>query len=200
MPVCVLSGIAFSNALLILSQSIGAFMIVSSLSPSLLSRSNRLLSASIFNCIIFHHHVYYIVLQRFLEVPFSSANDKCEIAKRGRNKQKRNDLRQYSLALITTKESGLPLCSHIYERNKNDQTDFFEYIGILKKRIPDYNPQNITLVFDGGSNNKKNFEALDTHYICSFSLSYCKELYAIDLSMYVSVTINNNPAKCFRLT
>ena len=33
----------------------------------------------------------------------SSTNDRCTIAKRGHNKQKRNDLRQYSLALITTK-------------------------------------------------------------------------------------------------
>jgi transposase len=38
----------------------------------------------------------------------SSNNDKCDIAKRGRNKQKRHDLKQYPLALITTKESGLP--------------------------------------------------------------------------------------------
>jgi transposase len=66
----------------------------------------------------------------------SSANDRCDLAKRGHNKQKRNDLRQYSLALITTKESGLPLCSHIYEGNKNDQTEFFEYINILKKPTP----------------------------------------------------------------
>ena len=52
----------------------------------------------------------------------SSSNEKCKIAKRGHNKQKRNYLRQYSLALITTKEAGLPLCSHVYEGNKNDQT------------------------------------------------------------------------------
>ena len=57
----------------------------------------------------------------------SSTNDKCTIAKRGHNKQKRNDLRQYSMALITTKEMGLPLCSHIYEGNINDQTEFPYY-------------------------------------------------------------------------
>ena len=31
----------------------------------------------------------------------SSSNDRCELAQRGHNKQKRNDLRQYSMALIT---------------------------------------------------------------------------------------------------
>jgi transposase len=130
----------------------------------------------------------------------SSANEKCEIAKRGHNKQKRNDLRQYSLALITTKEAGLPLCSHVYEGNKNDQTEFYEYIGLLKKRIPDYDPETITLIFDGGSNNKKNFDALETHYICSFSLASCKSLYDVGLSEYADTTINEKAVRCYRIT
>ena len=130
----------------------------------------------------------------------SSDNDRCEIAQRGHNKQKRNDLRQYSLALITTKESGLPLCSHIYEGNKNDQTEFYEYIKLLKERIPDYDPEAITLIFDGGSNNKKNFEALETHYICSFSLNSCKNLYDIELSEYTDITVNEKVIRSYRLT
>ena len=130
----------------------------------------------------------------------SSSNDKSELAKRGHNKQKRNDLRQYSMALITTKESGLPLCSHIYEGNKTDKTIFPEYLEILEKRIPNFDPQNITLVFDGGSNTKENFKALKTHFICSFSLSYCKELFDIDLSKYEDVSVNGKQVKCYRLT
>jgi transposase len=130
----------------------------------------------------------------------SSSNDNSELAKRGHNKQKRNDLRQYSLALITTKETGLPLCSHIYEGNKTDKTIFPEYLEILEKRIPNYAPENITLVFDGGSNTKDNLNKLKTHYICSFSLSYCKELYDIDLSDYNKVTVGDKIIKCYRLT
>jgi transposase len=130
----------------------------------------------------------------------SSTNEKCKLAKRGHNKQKRNDLRQYSLALITTKESSLPLCSHIYEGNKNDKTIFAEYLEVLRKRIPNYDPDSITLVFDGGGNTKDNFQALETHYICSFSLSSCKSLYDIELSNYGSVTINGNEVKCHRIT
>ena len=130
----------------------------------------------------------------------SSSNDKSELSKRGHNKQKRNDLRQYSLALITTKESGLPLCSHIYEGNKSDKTVFPEYLDILEMRIPDFDSQKVTLVFDGGSNTKENFKKLKTHYICSFSLSSCKELYNIDLSKYETVTVNGKQVKCYRLT
>ena len=130
----------------------------------------------------------------------SSKNEKCTIAKRGRNKQKRNDLKQYSMALLTTKEMGLPLCSHIYEGNINDQTEFCEYIDLLKTRIPNYDPNAITLVFDGGSNNKENFEKIETHYICSFSLSYCKKLYDIDISRYSEITVNDKIVKTYRCT
>ena len=130
----------------------------------------------------------------------SSSNDKCDIAKRGRNKQKRHDLRQYSLALITTKESGLPLCSYIYEGNKNDQTAFSEYMRILKQRIPNYDPKAITLIFDGGGNNKDNLKGIETHYICSFSLNSCKNLYDIDLSQYQSVKFSGKTVNSYRLS
>ena len=130
----------------------------------------------------------------------SSSNDKSELAKRGHNKQKRNDLRQYSLALITTKESGLPLYSHIYEGNKNDKTIFLEYLTILKERISNYDPKTITLVFDGGSNTKDNFQSLETHYICSFSFVSCKKLYDIEVSDYKDVSVNGKQVKSYRIT
>ena len=130
----------------------------------------------------------------------SSSNDKSNLAKRGRNKQKRHDLRQYSLALITTKELGLPLYSHVYEGNKNDQTIFAEYTDVLKKRIPGYNPKNITLVFDGGNNTKTNLETLKNHYVCSFSLSCCKSLYDIDVAEYYDIEYNEKTTKGYRIT
>ena len=130
----------------------------------------------------------------------SSSNDKSELAKRGHNKQKRNDLRQYSLALITTRESGLPLFSHIYEGNKNDKTIFPVYLSILKERIPNYDPKSITLVFDGGSNTKDNFKSLETHYICSFSFVSCKNLYDIEISNYKDISVNGTQVKSYRTT
>jgi len=127
-----------------------------------------------------------------------SKNKECTIAQRGHNKQKRYDLRQYSLALITTKDIGLPLCSHVYEGNTNDQTEFLTYFNILKKRIPNYDPKTMTVVFDGGSNNKTNLNTIETHYICSFSLSYCKKLYDYDLAKYDEFKINKNVVMAYR--
>ena len=128
----------------------------------------------------------------------NSNNTRCTIAQRGHNKQKRNDLRQYSLALITTKDISLPLCSHVYEGNTNDQTEFLTYFNILKRRIPNYDPKKMTIIFDGGSNNKVNFKAIDTHYICSFSLSSCKQLYDYSLSEFEELKINNDTIKVYR--
>lgn len=127
-----------------------------------------------------------------------STNEKCTIAKRGHNKQKRSDLRQFSVGLITTKEMGMPICSHVYEGNINDQTEFHQYIKLLKKRIPNYDPKVITLVFDGGSNNKKNFNEIETHYVCGFSLSSYKNLYEIDVSEYKEELVNQKLVKTYR--
>ena len=130
----------------------------------------------------------------------STSNEKSNIAKRGRNKQKRHDLKQCSLALVTSKETGIPLFSHVYEGNKNDQTGFSEYLPLLESRIPEYDPNEITLIFDGGSVSKKNLATLKTHYICSFPINYCKKLYDIDIEDYTGLKINNRTVLCHRTT
>ena len=38
----------------------------------------------------------------------STENDRCDIAQRGKNKQKRNDLRQVGMALAVTQENYIP--------------------------------------------------------------------------------------------
>jgi len=129
-----------------------------------------------------------------------SNNEKSVIAKRGRNKQKRYDLKQFSLALVTTKDIGLPLCSHVYAGNINDQTEFLTYFNMLKTRVPNYDPKVMTLIFDGGSNTKINLNAIETHYICSFSLSSCKELYDYNLSEFEEIIINKNTTKVYHIT
>lgn len=124
-----------------------------------------------------------------------SANKRCSLPERGHNKQHRNDLRQFSLGLVTTKELAIPLCSHVYEGNINDVTVFPEYLKLLKERIVNYtDAKNITLIYDNGSVSKKNLAELKTntlniHYVCSFSFSSCKELLDISIDDYKKVSI-----------
>lgn len=51
-------------------------------------------------------------------------NTKCTIAKRGKNKQGRNNLRQISYALFCSADSHMPLYYDIYEGNRNDAKQF----------------------------------------------------------------------------
>ena len=121
----------------------------------------------------------------------ATTNEHTEIARRGHNKQKRDDLRQYSLAVVVSKDLGIPLFSHVYEGNTNDSLAFRDYLGVLAKRMPDTDPKEITLVFDGGSVTKENLDGLCYHYVAGFSLSCAKALYDIPKSDFRQTVISS---------
>ncbi|RLD93049.1 MAG: IS1634 family transposase, partial [Bacteroidetes bacterium] len=81
-----------------------------------------------------------------------------EIAQRGKNKQKRNDLRQVGLAMVVSKEDHIPLFHHSYQGNLQDCTVFKEVIEKIKDRMEalGLKQDSHTLVFDRGNNSKKN--------------------------------------------
>ena len=99
----------------------------------------------------------------------NTQNTDCSISKRGKNKQKRCDLRQVGLALVVTKQDMIPVFHHTYEGNMNDSKVFINVINSITERItalgmktPDH-----TIVFDRGNNSKKNLE-----FIQSLSLNF----------------------------
>lgn len=118
---------------------------------------------------------YYTFLDTF--------NTRCDIAKRGKNKQGRMNLRQISLALFCSADGQLPLYYELYEGNRNDakqfplmlerfNTSLTELAGIDRKF-------DTTLVFDKGNNSEENFalvDALHLHYVSSVKLDQVKEL------------------------
>ena len=107
----------------------------------------------------------------------STYNTKNALTKRNKNnKQKRSDLRQFQYAIVTTKEFSIPLYSYVYNGKDNDKTAFKNYVSSLKKRIPGYDPPNLTFIFDGGGVSTDNLKEVP-YYICRFSLSSCKDLY-----------------------
>jgi transposase len=84
----------------------------------------------------------------------NSTNDRCEIAQRGKNKQKRDDLRQVGLALAVTQKNHIPLLHHTYRGNMNDCTVFGQIINSIKKRMErlQIDITQHTIVFDRGCN------------------------------------------------
>ncbi|MGH2638145.1 MAG: IS1634 family transposase [Rhabdochlamydiaceae bacterium] len=68
-----------------------------------------------------------------------STNKRCTIAKRGKNKQKRIDLRQVGYALVVTREDHIPLFQHTYEGNQPDCVLFSKVIEKIKTRLLELN-------------------------------------------------------------
>jgi len=97
-------------------------------------------------------------------------NQRCDIAQRGKNKQKRADLRQVGLALVVTREHGIPLFHLTYKGNLHDAKLFAQVVGQIKERMLalKLDLEKLTLVFDKGNNSKKNMAAvanLKLHYV-----------------------------------
>ena len=102
-----------------------------------------------------------------------STNGRCAIAQRGKNKQKRCDLRQVGMALLVTRKDELPIFHKTYRGNTHDCIVWREEFENLTKRLKSVTNElcDITLVFDKGNNSKHNFSLIDQtdglHYVAS---------------------------------
>lgn len=111
----------------------------------------------------------------------ATTNKNNSIAQRGKNKQKRNDLRQIGLAMAVTRRDFLPLFHLTYQGNINDSKIFREFVGKLKKRLKDLGMdfKKNTLVFDRGNVSKKNLDLikdLKLHYVSALTPYHHKKL------------------------
>ena len=58
-----------------------------------------------------------------------------ELAQRGHSKQKRSDLRLFSLALLVSRDGHIPLCSQVYAGNRVDVRSFPESLTLIRERL-----------------------------------------------------------------
>ena len=119
----------------------------------------------------------------------STFNEKNKLAQRGRNKQKRTDLRQVNLGLLVSRDFHIPLFHKVYEGNFNDRTEFEFVTEELVKRyqILSKNCQNITIVYDKGNNSQENQKRVDEskyHFVGSLVPSYNPDLLKMPLTDY----------------
>lgn len=134
----------------------------------------------------------------------SSDNGKPGLAQRGRNKQKRHDLKQFGLAQVVTKEFLIPVLWEVYEGNKTDRQIFIPFLLTrMREKLTDLNLdiEEITIVFDKGSNSKANFEGLDhanLGYVASLTPAYHEDLLKIPLSEYSPVKVGDKERLCYR--
>lgn len=141
-------------------------------------------------------------------------NTRCEIAKRGKNKQGRHNLRQISYALFCCSDGHMPLFYDVYEGSRNDSKQFsliierfYSFLDELTGMSPAIQSKSeITLVFDKGNNSKENFMMLDSlklNFVGSVKLSEHKDLAMVSNNDSIFVPCSEDKlegTKSFRVT
>ena len=113
-----------------------------------------------------------------------SANTRAPIAQRGKAKQKRSDLRLVGLALVVTRDGGVPVAWHPYAGDRPDVTQF---TGVLDELVARWttlggDPSELTVVYDAGQNshdNQAHLERLGVGFITSLPPSNHPDLLAV---------------------
>ena len=94
-------------------------------------------------------------------------NVRCHIARRGKNKQGRSNLRQVSYALFCCADGHMPLFYDVYDGNRNDAKQFPMMLDKFNSFLQEIRgrrcaPEHTTLIFDKGNNSAANFEMIDS--------------------------------------
>jgi transposase len=117
-----------------------------------------------------------------------SGNQKAPIAQRGKAKQKRHDLRLVGLALVVTRDGGIPVVSRAYPGNRPDVTQFTAVIDELVTRYQGIGGEGeLTVTFDAGNDsaaNQDHLAELGLHFVGSLVVSQHPGLLAIPASRY----------------
>jgi transposase len=118
-----------------------------------------------------------------------SDNQRAPIAQRGKAKQKRVDLRLVGLALVVTRDGGIPIVSHPYPGDRPDVTQFSTVLDdlVARYRLLVAQVESLTVVYDAGQNSHDNHavvEASGIGFVGSLPPSDHPDLMAIPASSY----------------
>jgi transposase len=111
----------------------------------------------------------------------ASSNRRCDLPARGKQKQKRNDLRQVGVALLCSRQHGIPLWHRTYAGNVADATCFAEVLPSLKQRMVDlrHDLESLTVIYDKGNVSQANQRQVDgskLHYVSALTVASQREL------------------------
>jgi transposase len=127
-----------------------------------------------------------------------SGNDRAPLAQRGKAKQKRVDLRLIGLALVVTRDGGVPVLSRAYPGDRPDVTQFTGVIDELlyRYRALTDSVESLTVVYDAGQNSTANHERVEQTgigFVGSLPPSDHPDLLALPRSRYSPVDEDRYP-------
>lgn len=106
----------------------------------------------------------------------ASTNSRPKLPARGHNKQKRDDLRQVGIALLCSREGGIPLWHQTYGGQVADATCFADVLPTIRQRLVELerDVETMTLVYDKGNVSRDNQKLVDRahlHYVTSLTVA-----------------------------
>lgn len=129
---------------------------------------------------------------------FMASHTPSELAKRGKNKEGRNWLRQIGVALLVCRNKRLPLFYREYEGNRHDSKVFPQVMDDVFTAMREIvgKQSRVTVVFDKGMNAEENIAAIDANeqinFITTYSTYFSEDLVHVDLSKFTPVDTRKN--------
>ena len=119
----------------------------------------------------------------------ATTNSRPTLPQRGHSKQKRFDLRLFSLALLVARDGQIPLYAHVYEGNQVDSKRFPASLTDIRERLATLSIEldDVTLVYDKGNNSKANQVRVDASqigYVASLAPTQHADLLGIPAAEY----------------
>src|SRR3989337_2463038 len=104
----------------------------------------------------------------------ASTNTRCELPARGRSKHNRHDFRQLGVALLCTRQDGIPLMHNMYGGKVPDARSFAEVLPLIRQRLVELGRDlaSLTLIYDKGNVSQINQDWVDhshLHYVASLT-------------------------------
>jgi len=129
---------------------------------------------------------------------FMASDTESNLAKRGKNKEERDWLRQVGVALLVSRDNEIPLFYREYEGNRHDSKLFLrvmeQVLSVMKTTCEA--KRELTIVFDKGMNSEDNIAAIDAarsvHFITTYSSYFAEELVRIKLCGFTPVDSQKN--------
>ena len=121
-----------------------------------------------------------------------------ELAKRGKNKAGRHNLRQIGLGLLVARDTRLPLHYSVYPGNLHDSTHFEAVMDEMFGIVCGLNQtkDRLTVVVDKGMNAEGNFAWIDehshVHFVTTYSTYFAQDLAATPLDRFEPVDTSGN--------
>lgn len=141
------------------------------------------------DCLLFDTSNYYT---------FMASHTPSELAKRGKNKEGRHNLRQIGLGLLVARDSRLPIYYSVYPGNLHDNKHFEAVMDEMFGIVCGLNKtkERLTVVIDKGMNAEGNFAWIDEHsrihFIITYSTYFAQDLAATPLDRFEPADTKGN--------